>query len=135
MPRAMEQPVSPADGSAPATSGVLVPVALLLALCAWQAWMTLTLFGDDAVLDNLLDERPILSGRHAQHLYLGTVGAEALQSTGCGSCYDPAFQAGYPKTPISDGARFAELFLFIAGDGYQPAAHKIGLALLCLLVP
>src|SRR5205823_12511640 len=48
---------------------------------------------------------------------------------------DPAFQAGYPKTPVFDsGSRPAELFLFLAG-GYSPAAYKVGLAVCCCLVP
>jgi hypothetical protein len=51
-------------------------------------------------------------------------------------CYDPAFQAGYPKTPVFDsGSRPAELFLTLAGGAYRPAAYKVGLALCCLLVP
>jgi len=55
--------------------------------------------------------------------------------TGRFCCYDPAFQAGYPKTPIFDnGSRPAELFLTIAGGGYRPRAYKIGLALTCVLV-
>ena len=51
-------------------------------------------------------------------------------------CYDPGFQAGYPKTPAFDsGSRPAELFLAFAGGRYCPAAYKIGLAVCCLAVP
>ena len=46
-----------------------------------------------------------------------------------------AFQAGYPKTPVFNGSRLAEVFLFLAGSTFRPVAYKVGLALLCLLVP
>jgi hypothetical protein len=108
---------------------------LLLGLLAWQGWMTLSLFGDNP-WEALLDDRPILSGSHPLHLYHGYLGAKALRATGRSSCYDPSFQAGYPKTPVFDGgSRPAELFLDLAGGDYQPGAYKIGLALLCLAAP
>src|SRR5262249_11190877 len=51
-------------------------------------------------------------------------------------CFDPSFQAGYPKTPIFDsGSRPAELFLTLVGGAYRPAAYKVGLAVLCALAP
>src|SRR5438132_8153452 len=127
-----------------------------LGLLAWQGWMTLTLFGPDHPWERLLDDQPVISGRHALHLYHGMLGAESLRQRGRLSCYDPAFQAGYPKTPIFDsGSRPAELFLtvghvFAAIRGRdrpsQPernetmalkgaAAYKIGLAICCWLVP
>jgi hypothetical protein len=109
---------------------------LLLALLAWQCWMTLTLFGADQPWRRLLDDRPILSGRHPLHLYHGYLGARALREHGSMSCYDPAFHAGYPKTPVFDsGSRPAELMLILAGGRYCPAAYKIGMALLCAVVP
>jgi hypothetical protein len=108
---------------------------LLLGLVVWQGWMTLSLFGPSPS-EALLDDRPIVSGSHPLHLYHAYLGAKALRATGRSSCYDPAFQVGYPKTPVFDGgSRPAELFLDLAGGDYQPAAYKIGLALLCLLVP
>jgi hypothetical protein len=52
------------------------------------------------------------------------------------SCYDPAFFAGYPKTPVFDsGSRPAEVALALAGGAYRPAAYKVGLLLLCSAVP
>ncbi len=108
----------------------------LLALLLWQGWMTLTLFGGARSWRSLLDDRPILSGRHPLHLYHGYLGARALHEQGRLSCYDPAFHAGYPKTPVFDnGSRPAELVLALAGGRYCPAAYKIGVALLCLAVP
>jgi hypothetical protein len=105
-------------------------------LIVWQGWMTLTLFGSDHPLDCLVNNQPILSGRHPLHLYHGILGADSLRERGRLSCYDPAFQAGYPKTPIFDaGSRAAELFLILSGGGYRPAAYKLGLALCCCLVP
>jgi hypothetical protein len=109
---------------------------LLLALVAWQGWMTLRLFGEEQPERCLLDDQPILSGRHPLHLYHGYLGARALYERGNLSCYDPAFHAGYPKTPVFDsGSRPAELLLAFVGGRYCPAAYKIGLALLCVCAP
>jgi hypothetical protein len=109
---------------------------LLLGLFAWQGWMTLGLFGEDAPWERLLDEQPVLSGRHPLHLYHGYLGAQSLRHTGSSCCYDPANYAGYPKTPVFDsGSRPAELFLAVTGAAYRPAAYKVGLAGSCLLVP
>jgi hypothetical protein len=109
---------------------------LVLALLLWQGWMTLTLFGGEQPWQRLRDEQPILSGRHPLHLYHGYLGAIALREHGTLSCYDPAFHAGYPKTPVFDsGSRPAELLLTLAGGRYCPAAYKLGIALMCVLVP
>jgi hypothetical protein len=130
-------PSAPAQGLAPAPRRWFSLWTLLfLALVAWQGWMTLSLFGPDEPWQALLDDRPILSGRHPLHLYHGYLGARSLWTTGRLSCYDPAFQIGYPKTPVFDsGSRPAELFLTLSGGEYSPAAYKVGLALSCLLVP
>jgi len=109
---------------------------LLLVLLIWQSWMTLTLFGREQPWKHLLDDQPILSGRHPLHLYHGCLGARALREHGSFSCYDPAFHAGYPKTPVFDsGSRPAELMLTLVGGRYCAAAYKIGVALFCSLVP
>lgn len=103
---------------------------LLFGLLAWQAVATFGLFGR-----HLLDDVPVVSGRHPLHLYHGALGAWSLRERGTASCYDPAFQAGYPKTVLFDaGSRPAELFLVLAG-GYSPAAYKLGMAACCLVVP
>src|SRR5262249_26141948 len=108
----------------------------LLGLLLWQGWLTLGLFGRDRPLERLLDDRPVLSGRHPLHLYHGTLGARALHERGTLSCYDPAFHAGYPKTPVFDsGSRPAELALALAGGRYCPAAYKLAHALLWAVVP
>ncbi len=107
---------------------------VLIALVAVQAVATLGLFGSNRSWRNLTDDRPIMNGRHPLHLYHGLLGAQSWREGGFGSCYDPAFQAGYPKTPIFDsGSRPAELFLLLAND--RVAAYKIGLALCCVFVP
>jgi hypothetical protein len=109
---------------------------ILAALILWQAWMTLTLFGPDRPLRHIFSNEPIVSGKHPLHLYHGYLGAESFYNTGSLCCYDPNFQAGYPKTPVFDGAsRPAELFLILAGGAYRPMAYKLGLALCCLAVP
>src|SRR5438132_13475872 len=111
-------------------------IIVLLSLFGWQGWMTLTLFDRDHPWQRLLDDQPIVSGRHALHLYHGYLGAQALRERGTLCCYDPAFYAGYPKTPVFDsGSRPAELFLSLAGGQCKPGAYKIGLAVCCLLVP
>jgi hypothetical protein len=98
--------------------------------------MTLSLFGDERPWEALLDDRPIISGAHALHLYHGYLGAVGLRTSGRDSCYDCNFQAGYPRTPVFDsGSRPAELFLTVAGGEFRPQAYKIGLASLCLLIP
>jgi hypothetical protein len=123
-------------GAAPKASDSPIWYVVAIGLIAWQGWMTLTLFGPDHPWQRLCDDQPIISGRHALHLYHGMLGAQSLRERGRLSCYDPAFQAGYPKTPIFDsGSRPAELFLSVAGGSYRPAAYKIGLAICCCLVP
>ena len=109
---------------------------LALALTAWQCSMTLMLFGSEQPWKRLVDDQPILSGRHPLHLYHGYLGARALREHGSLSCYDPTFHAGYPKTPVFDsGSRPAELMLAFMGGRYCPAAYKIGVALICAFVP
>ena len=113
----------------------LLGAGALLLLLAWQAWLTLSLFGPDHPWSNLLDDEPVVSGAHPQHQYLGFIGAHALKDSGRPCAYDPAFQAGYPKTPIFNGSRLAEVFLFLGGGTYRPAAYKFGIAAICMLVP
>jgi hypothetical protein len=96
--------------------------------------MALTLFGHSP--QALLDDRPLVSGRHPLHLYHGYLGAQSLRSRGSTCSYDPAFQAGYPKTPIfDDGSRPAELVLAAAGGACSPAAYKLGLFCFLLALP
>ena len=130
-------PRTPEDGTPPGVPGDgrlwLLPLA---GLFVWQGWMTLQLFGPDDPWTGLRDERPILSGRHPLHLYHAHLGARAFLRQGSTSCYDPAFQAGYPKTPVFDGdSRPGEVFLCAVGGEFRPAAYKIGLAVCCMLVP
>ena len=109
---------------------------MLFGLFIWQAWLTLTLFGPDRPWLRLLDDQPIVSGRHALHFYHSYLGSHAFYEHGTLCCFDPAFEAGYPKTPVFDaGSRPGELFLILAGGHYRPAAYKIGLAASCLAVP
>jgi len=122
-----------AEGSAPWT--LFAWATAFAGLLAWQAYLTLRLFGATVSLEPLLDERPVLSGFHPQHQYLGHLGARALRQQGEFCVYDPAFQAGYPKTPVFNSSRLAELFLFLGGDEFRPQAYKIGLAIICLLIP
>jgi hypothetical protein len=105
-------------------------------LLVGHGWKTSQLFGPVQPLQALLDERPIVSGQHALHLYHGYLGAQSLQEQGTFSCYDPAFQAGYPKTPVFDcGSRPAELFLSLTGSDYRPSVYKVGVAACVLVAP
>jgi hypothetical protein len=116
--------------------GPLLGLISLVGLLIWQGWLTLGLFGNDQSFQILLDDRPILSGSHPLHLYHGFLGAKALLEHGSTCCFDPSFEAGYPKTPIFDGGcRPAELFLLAGGAQYRPQAYKIGVAAYSLLAP
>src|SRR5262245_54235079 len=98
------------------------------ALVFAQAGLALALFGTNRAWSAVTDDRPVLSGRHPLHLYHGTLGAAAFRTSRTATCYDPAFQAGYPKTPVFDGgSRPAEVFALLGGRGYNPAAYKLGL--------
>lgn len=127
----MERPIAAADGSALRTGGWFAGVVALL---AWQGWLTLALFGNDP-LENLLNDQPIFSGSHPQKLYIGVTGAKGVLQQGRASVYDYRFQGGWLKTPIFDGSRLAEVFILAGGGTYKPAAYKLGFALVCFLVP
>lgn len=130
----MDQPSKTAEGFAGWTFPLWAWLLGVLALLCWQLWLTLALFGDEPIT-NLLSNEPIVDGVHPQHLYLGAVGARGILVQGRTTVFDHANLAGYPKTPIFDGSRLAELFLLLGGGTYQPVAYKIGFASLCLLVP
>jgi hypothetical protein len=125
------------DKSADATAHWNGSICLLslVGLLAWQTWLSLGLFGPDDPWRTLLDDRPVISGAHPQHLYLGYLGAQSLAGSGTICVYDTAFQIGYLKTPIFNGSRIAEIVLFLGGGTYNPAAYKVGLLVICLLVP
>lgn len=122
----------PPDGFRHRPRWLLAAAGLVLA----QAGLALALFGPDRSFAGVADDRPVLSGRHPLHLYHGWLGAEHFRRRAATTCYDPYFQAGYPKTPVFDGGcRPAELFLWLAGGEYRPAAYKAGLFACLLLIP
>jgi hypothetical protein len=116
-------------------AGTLVVVGLF----GWQTWLTMGLFGD-AAWTNLTNEAPLMSGAHPANLTRARLAAQALRQTGTLCWYDLS-QAGTPMTPIFDGCRFADLFLFVvdALPGKKKiapeTAYKLCLAILCLAVP
>ena len=72
-------PPLPADGSAlVARWAACAWLLVLVGIFAGQAGLTLLLFGAEQPLERLRDEQPILSGRHALHLYHGYLGSQAL---------------------------------------------------------
>jgi hypothetical protein len=122
--------------SGPSLLGHFLWALLWSGLFAWQGWMTLSLFGEERPCEAMLDARPVVSGRHPLHLYHGYLGAHSFKYRGEACCYNPAFQAGYPKSPLFDsGSKPAEFFLYCAGGEYRPEAYKIGLVCCCLLFP
>jgi hypothetical protein len=130
------EPTPAADGPPAGAADSRLWLLVLLGLVAWQGWLTLSLFGPGDPWRRLLGDEPVLSGRHPLHLYHGYLGARSFFDRGSLCCYDPSFQAGYPKTPVFDsGSRPAELFLIVTGGSFRPAAYKVGLALCCLLAP
>lgn len=111
----------------------LLTGALLL---VWHLWMTLTLFGQQNGWENLQNDAPILSGRHPLHLYHGTLGARSFLKNQGLTCYDPSFQAGYPKTPVFDASsRPAEFSLILSQGRFSPRNYKRNLAICSLLIP
>ena len=117
-------------------AGILVVVGLL----GWQTWITLGLFGD-APWTNLTNDLPLMSGAHPANLTRARLAAQALHEAGTLCFYDPNNQIGYPNTPIFDGCRFADLFLFAIAElpgGHKLApetAYKFCLVTLCLAAP
>src|SRR5262245_1980725 len=111
----------------------LLPLAGLL---VWQGWLVLTLFDAPDAAALRRDDRPVLSGRHPLHQYHARLGARAGRVTDSVCCYDPTFQAGYPKTPLFDGTcRPAELVYLWLGGTDHPGPYKLTLAVGCLLAP
>src|SRR5207248_4164669 len=109
---------------------------LACALLGAHGNLALQLFGPAASWDAVWDDEPVVSGRHPLHYYHAGLSALAWQRSHSFVCFDPTFQAGYPKTPVFDGGgRPAELVLVLAGGEDKIAAYKIGLFALCLLVP
>jgi hypothetical protein len=108
----------------------------LLSVTAVQVGLTFTLLTPNATWNELVSPAPITAGRHPLHLYHGQLGGQMGRLTGSTCCFDPAFQAGYPKTPWFDaGARPAEALAFVLGRAYGPAAYKGLVAGVCVLVP
>lgn len=122
--------VSGAEGFRQRPAWLLVVAVLLVG----QGWLTLRLFTPALSFETLTNDAPIVSGRHPLHFYHGTLGAKTQTERDTSSCYDPAYQAGYPKTPVFDGgSRPSEFFQVIGGA--RTSSYKIGLALCCLFVP
>jgi len=123
---------SPENGFRDRPVWLLGVVALVLVQCG----LALALFGPNRSWSAVTDDRPILSGRHPLHLYHGALGAASFYARGTTTCYDPRFQAGFPKTPVFDAAsRPAELFLVLGGGTYRPAVYKLGLFAVLLAIP
>jgi hypothetical protein len=131
-----ETPSSPEKPKSPGFWESRVWLLPLAALAVGHGWLTAGLFGQDQPWEALSDDRPIIAGWHARHLYHGYLGARAFRENYEVLAYDPSFAAGYPKTPWFDaGSKPAELFLAISGSEFKPAAYKWGLGCCIALVP
>src|SRR5205823_11326689 len=109
---------------------------LACALLAAHGHLALQLFGPAASWDAVWDDEPVVSGRHPLHYYHAGLSALAWQRSHSFVCFDPTFQAGYPKTPVFDGGgRPAELSALFAGGPIRPRVYKVGLWLTVTLLP
>ena len=110
----------------------LTAAVLALAALGLHAWQLVELF---PALRAIVDDRPVLTVDHALHLYHGFLGARALRTRGVVCGYDPAFMAGYRRTPIFDpSANLAELSQ-LPFRTLNPAAYKAALVMAMFLVP
>src|SRR5437667_4858559 len=120
---APSRPLSPALPSA-ARSRWVEPAALT-GLLLFHGFLSLQLFGPERPWQRLVDDEPIVSGRHPLHLYHATLAA-VESCDGC--CFDTTFYAGYPKTPVFDSdCRPVEWVLRLVGHQHTAVAYKIGL--------
>lgn len=89
---------------------------------------------------------PLTSGSHPLHQYHAWLGAKGLLERGNPSVFDPAFHAGYIKTPLFDSQSIsiewmAALIGLISGNGVPPTLdaikvmHAWYLGLLALGIP
>jgi len=106
------------------------------ALLILQGYLALQLFGSHDAWSAMTDDAPIIDGRHPLHYYHSTLSAQAWQRSHAFICYDPLFQAGYPKSPVFDGGgRPVELVsLFVSGE-MHPHVYKLALWLTVSLLP
>lgn len=106
--------------------------ALALAAMLTHTWQIFSLFPS---VSAIVDERPVVAVDHALHLYHGYLGARAIRSRGMVCGYDPAFMAGYRRTPLFDpSANLAELSQLLY-DVVNPAAYKVTVCVTMLAVP
>lgn len=114
----------------------LLPVLILTAALVYHCFMIMGLFSEFEPLEQIANQNPVLSGSHPLHQYHGYLGARTFLRRGRFSCYDPFFEAGYPKSPIFDsGSRLSELFMVFGCDSFTPSAYKIGVIVLCMAFP
>lgn len=104
-------------------------IAIAFAMHSWQVGC---LFPS---LRAVTDPRPLVAVDHALHLYHGYLGARAIRQRGVVCGYDPAFMAGYRRTPVFDpSANLAELSQ-LWFRRINPAAYKVAVCVVTLLQP
>jgi len=85
---------------------------------------------------DVLDDRPVVRSDYPFHAFHAKIGQDFLRSHGTPYGYDPAFMAGYPKTPLfSASVNILELFATIIPGVFR--AQKIltaAIPFLCLIL-
>src|SRR5207237_8743891 len=81
-------PPPPRSPAAPRRAAAVLVLPTLLAL---HGWTTLWAFDAERPWQRLVDDQPVVSGRHPFHLYHACCGAAAYFDRGTFGCYDPAF--------------------------------------------
>ena len=110
---------------------------VLLLVLAGQFGIAVKWLGGFESGSHQFGNEPITSGEYPLRLYHAGLGAATLRDNFGATCYDPNFQAGYPKTPIFDSAaRPLEPMLACWHDASQwPTASKWFILSMVLAVP
>lgn len=108
----------------PATLGSLVMWLLLIAAC-------LPMTVGSTLFAMLGEQGPTTAGAHPLHQYHAWLGACGILEHGSPSVYDPAFHAGYIKTPLFDHqSRLVEwtaaLLALVFNHGVHPTLETVG---------
>jgi hypothetical protein len=128
------------NGNAPVVSPWSRATAIMAAamIVALHGWHTLAQFGATpaGAWAALVDEQPVCVGSHALHQYHAWLAGRGLRA-GEVVVYDPAFGAGYPRTPWFDmHVRPMELAYAMAGASeFHPAPYKVALGCVWLIIP
>ena len=107
-------------------------VAGLKSLSMWLAIGIIALPSAASILSNRFENTEDLfsSGSHPIHQYHGWIGAKGLLAKGIPTAFDPAFHAGYIKTPLFDSQAhviewLVALFTMLRGPDNSPSLIQV----------